>query len=147
MPPIDDVGFIRELCQRFPAIREEVDQDLDDVLVCVEMWTFRQFTEEAINAGNRDLVIRCYQFADRLLAEGDDAVRNAVAVAYLEHREFAADTKWAEDLLTTRLRTRRDAVLEYLRELLGPEESPPAKRKRKQSRDRGQSRRKGRSGR
>ena len=106
MPPIDDAGFIRELCERFPAIQDEIDPDLDDVLLCVEMGTFRRFTEEAINAGDRDLVIRCYQFADRLLAVGDDAVRNAVAVAYLEHLEFPAGTEWAKDLLTTRLRAK-----------------------------------------
>lgn len=60
------------------------------------MGLFRRFTQDAIDRGDRDLVIRCFQLADWVFANADHVVKNAVSVSYLEDLEFhGSGREWA----------------------------------------------------
>lgn len=89
----------------------------------LEMTAFTAFAGEAIDQGDWDTVLRCFRFADRLLEHGNRAVRNAVAVVFLEALSFeGTNGVRAHEMLTSRLREEWEAVHQYLHELVESEE-------------------------
>lgn len=114
--------FVRQLKLEFPEALPFLDSMRDGLTL--EMDGFTSFAADAIDRGDYETVTRCFRFADRLLEQGNRAVRNAVAVVFLEHLRFEGrNGAKAHQLLTSRLRQEWDAVHEYLHELVGAE--PP----------------------
>ncbi len=141
---IDHDDFITALTEKFPEVAAEIDPDIEGGLLHLEMAEFCRFTQAAIDRGDRELVIRCFQFADRVFANADDAVVNAVYVSYLENLELEGeDRRYAKDLLTSALRAGWIEINEYM-EHFGNDASIPKRSKKKpkkQSRDARQGRR------
>ena len=120
MSAIDHEQFICELYQRFPAVRDEIDPEIEGGLLHLEVSAFTRLTLQAIEATNRDAVTRCFQFAERLLVHGDNAVKNAVYVSYLENLEFAEESQlWAADLMPRALLRAWFEIQEYMDKISG----------------------------
>lgn len=84
--------FVRQLKLELP----EADPYLDGMRdgLTLEMGGFATFAGEAIERGDYETVARCFRFADRLLERGNRAVRNAVAVVFLENLRFEGLNGW-----------------------------------------------------
>jgi hypothetical protein len=85
---IDHQAFVAELTRLFPDALADIDPDIDGGLLHLEMGAFCRFTEEAIKREDRAILVRCFQFVERLLLNGDASVKNAVHVSYLEHLDL-----------------------------------------------------------
>lgn len=102
---IEHETFVKELLDKFPEVSGQIDPKVDCGLLHLEMSAFARFTREQIEARDRVTVTECFQFADRLLRNGDDAVVNAVNVSFLENLDFEQeDERWAFDCMPTRVR-------------------------------------------
>ena len=53
------------------------------------MRTFCGHAQAAIERGDMAMVDTCFGIADRVIADGDDSMQNAIHVAFLEHLDFA----------------------------------------------------------
>jgi hypothetical protein len=85
-PPIDPAGFVQLVASAYPDLRAELDEN--DGLETVQMRTFCEHTQAAIDRGDIGVVVTCFDIADRLIADGDDAMKNAVHVSFLEDLDF-----------------------------------------------------------
>ncbi len=104
---MDGCEFVAELSREFPDIAEELDDETCQDLLYVQTGVFARYTQTAIDHGDRGLTARCFLAADRAAAGGDDAVRNAIGVSFLEHLNFQdgkVRREWAFDLLSERLK-------------------------------------------
>ena len=61
-------------------------------LLHLEIAALAGFAENAIRCRDYRTVQRCYDFAERAVAEGDQVVRNAICVSFLENILLVADT-------------------------------------------------------
>jgi hypothetical protein len=81
--PIDHPRFTAMLGIEFPEVIPSIRRGERGILHC-EMGAFRRAAEEAIDRGQLWAAERYFRFLERLLAEADDDVRNAVEVSFLE---------------------------------------------------------------
>jgi len=111
-------AFLKDLKETFPAIRDPVNQQYG--LLHLEMSEFCHFTQAAIDGGNRDDVISCFQIAEKYVRYGNSSLVNAFAVSYLEHLNFndgKVPRSWAKRLLPTAVRELYDGVMDYQKKL------------------------------
>ena len=85
-PSVDAARFVQLVASAYPDLRAELDED--DGLETVQMRTFCEHTQAAIDRGDIGAVVNCFDIADRVFAEGDDAMKNAIHVAFLEELDF-----------------------------------------------------------
>ena len=85
-PPIDPAGFVQLVASSYPDLGAELDED--DGLEMVQMRIFCDHTQAAIDRGDIGVVVTCFDIADRVIADGDDAMKNAIHVAFLEDLDF-----------------------------------------------------------
>ena len=85
-PPLDPAGFVQLVATAYPELRAELDEN--DGLETVQMRVLADRTQAAIDRGDMAAVATCFQIADRVIAEGDDSMRNAVHVSFLEELDF-----------------------------------------------------------
>ena len=85
-PPIDPAGFVELVAAAYPDLRAELEEDAG--LECVQTGTFCDHTQAAIDRGDMGVVATCFGIADRVIANGDDSMVNAIHVAFLEHLDF-----------------------------------------------------------
>jgi len=91
------------LMAEFPELRD--DLVYDDGLLHLQVATLARHTEAAIESGDLATVRRDFMFMDRMLADADEFVDNAIHVSYLEHLFFDGEHgAAAEALLSSRLR-------------------------------------------
>lgn len=105
--------YMNELRQRFPELAPALDQEEWRGLLHVETGRFAAFCREAIDAGDRDLVQKCYSFARRSAMDGTDEVQNAIGVSFIEHLNFQdgeVPRRWAYDVLPPRLKDDAQAL-------------------------------------
>lgn len=105
--------YMSELRQRFPDLAPTLDEDEWRGLLHVETGRFAAFCREAIDAGDRDLVEKCFSFARRSAMDGTDEVQNAIGVSFVEHLNFQDGKvlrRWAYDLLPPRLKADAEAL-------------------------------------
>ncbi|HKR28034.1 MAG TPA: hypothetical protein VJS11_11290 [Acidobacteriaceae bacterium] len=115
---MDAIAFKSLVVSRFPALRDDFEEWRD--LVHLQISEFLSFTQSAIEAGSLDVVAQCFEIATAALREGDEDLRNAIFVSYLEPldlRSYAG--KRAEELMPLELTQARYAVLNYDEQLLG----------------------------
>ena len=86
MPEYTHADFTRMLLERFPELREEVEDC--DGLLHIEMGVFAQHTQEAKGRGDWDSSARCAALADELWKGPDGTLLNALNVSYLEQLDF-----------------------------------------------------------
>lgn len=127
--------FVAALRERFPEVAADIAPDVDAGLLHLDMGAFLQHTLVHIRAGDPHGVTSCFAFADWLLQVGDEAVRNAVAVAYLEHLGFEGrKTSWAKPLLPPRLARLWSEVTDCMRQARGTAAPPVGDRSRRNDR-------------
>lgn len=115
---IGHTEFVAALRERLPAVAADIDVEAG--LLHLDMGALLQYTLACIRVGDQPSVTTCFEFADWLLQFGDDAVRNAVAVSYLEHLAFEGrKTSWAKALLSPRLARVWSEVTDYMRQVRG----------------------------
>ena len=116
-PSIDPAGFVQLVAAAFPDLRGELAED--DGLEHVQMWTFCEHTQAAIDRGDMGVVDTCFGIADRVIADGDDSMSNAIHVSFLEELDFRGPHgKRAFGKLTPALRKGWIDINEYMEELL-----------------------------
>lgn len=122
-PKLHRSEFLRRLVAAFPALREAMRGEHTGLHT--EMSVFREFTQQAIDAGDAPLVARCFAFASESLSYANSALRNALAVSYLEDLNFGGPKRaFAERLLPEPLNALRASVLGYLFAITGKQRWP-----------------------
>jgi hypothetical protein len=81
---IDREAFLVALAARFPDIAGNIS-DIESGLLHPEMGVVSDATRVAIAARDWETVAAHFQFISEVFAGGNDAVRNAVYVSYLEN--------------------------------------------------------------
>lgn len=105
--------------REFPILAQDFD-DWSDELLHLQMMEFQIFTQDAIAARSFEAVERCFAIATTALNTGDEALRNAIYVSYLEGLDFRSEAgKHAATLMPTDLKKGRHDVLDYDQRLLG----------------------------
>lgn len=111
-PPIDPAGFVQLVAAAFPDLRAELDED--NGLECVQTGTFCEHTQAAIDRGDIGVLGTCFAIADRVIADGDESMLNAIHVAFLEELDFRGPHgKRAFGRLTPALRKGWTDINEY----------------------------------
>ena len=87
---MDTVEFRCLVAREFPQLREELEYWEDD-LWHLQMGEFLNFTQETIEARSFDVVRKSFEIATTALKGGDDALLNAIYVAFLEQLDFHSD--------------------------------------------------------
>ncbi len=82
--PIDRELFLKALTERFPEVAVRIGE-LESGLLHPEMGVVSDATRSAIEAGNWQAVAAHFCFVSEVFAAGNEAVRNAVYVSYLEN--------------------------------------------------------------
>jgi hypothetical protein len=115
---IDGRKFADILIAEFPQLRDDVEEWHG--LVHLQMMEFLLVTEKAIKAGDRAAMDRCLRLADTLLHYGDEEIRNAVHVSYLEHLPRESDDHHRiSEAMTPDLRKAWNDILAYLSTIRG----------------------------
>jgi hypothetical protein len=105
------------LCE-FPSLREDFEEW--EGLIHLQVSEFWRFTQAAIESRSFEVVTKCFELANVALVKGDDSLRNAIYVSYLEHLDFRSDLgKQAKQLMPVELKQGREDILDYDRKLLG----------------------------
>lgn len=116
---MDTVEFRCLVAREFPQLREELEYWEDD-LWHLQMGEFLNFTQETIEARSFDVVRKSFEIATTALKGGDDALLNAIYVAFLEQLDFHSDAgKEALLLMPAELKKARYDILDYDEKLLG----------------------------
>ena len=119
-PPIDAAGLVQLVASAYPDLGAELDED--EGLETVQMRTFCEHTQTAIDRGDIGVVVNCFDIADRVVAEGDDAMKNAIHVAFLEELDFrGSHGSEAFTKLTPALQKGWRDINEYMETLLDGE--------------------------
>lgn len=115
---MDAATFCVLVLNEFPSLRQDFDEW--EGLLHLRVSEFRRFTQNEIEMRSFDVVSKCFRIAASALAEGDDDLRNAIYVSYLEHLDFRSDAgKVAKQLMPSGLEQGRNGVLDYDERLLG----------------------------
>ena len=88
--------FLKELKDTFPDLRAEVNAQHG--LLHLEMHVLADFARRAIAAGAKKDAVSCFKFVEKYCRDGNDELRNAVDVSFVEHLNLG-DAQWAWDLL------------------------------------------------
>jgi hypothetical protein len=115
---MDGPEFQKLVLAEFPTIREDFEEWHD--LIHLQVSEFLAFTQVAIEARNFSVVARCFEIANAALTQGDDSLRNAIYVSYLEHLDLRSDAgKHAAQSMPSELNQGRNDILDYDEQLLG----------------------------
>ena len=83
-PSIDREAFLQVLAARFPEIAANIS-DIECGLLHPEMAVVSRATREAIKAQSWQTVVAHFSFIGEVFVGGNEAIRNAVYVSYLEN--------------------------------------------------------------
>ena len=112
------IAFQKIVLDEFPTLREDFEEW--DGLIHLQVSEFKRFTEKAIKAHSTEVISKCFEIATAALREGDNGLRNAIYVSYLESLDLRSDAgKQAIQLMPELLRQGREHILDYDRQLLG----------------------------
>jgi hypothetical protein len=78
---------------------------------------FSRYTQSTIDADDREMTARCFQFAAVAFRDSDQYVRNAIVVSYLRPLELTEHV-WAHQIMPPELRMVYREVREYVRAYL-----------------------------
>jgi len=115
--------LISGLNERFPELRDDLCEESWTGLLHLEVACLARLTQKAISDGDRDLLKRCFDFAHMAFRDGDNEVKNAMYVSYLEHLTFSDAKKtrrrrsWAFALMSPALQQGYRDIMQYLDDL------------------------------
>ena len=92
--------FLKQLKQLFPSLRNEINQEYG--LLHCEMAVFHNHVQDLIKRDRRDEVGKAFTFAHHCYTHGNNALKKAIDVSFVEGLELK-DFKWAWNLLPTQL--------------------------------------------
>jgi len=116
---MNTVEFRGLVAREFPQLQDELEYWEDD-LPHLQVGEFLNFTQEAIEARSCDVVRKSFEIATTAFKRGDDALLNAIYVAFLEQLDFRSDAgKEALHLMPAELKKGRCDILDYDEKLLG----------------------------
>jgi hypothetical protein len=110
----DDV--VATLLAEFPNLVEELAEESLVGLLHLEVACFRRYTQTQVEDGNRRELDHCYRIATAFLMDGDEAVKNAIYVSYLEHLNFddgKRPRQWAKAAMPARLSAGYAEIVAY----------------------------------
>jgi hypothetical protein len=113
---VDRADVVAILLKEFPTLANELTDETWAGLVHLEVGCFSYYTQQQIESGSRAELARCYWAATKFLMDGDDAVRNAIYVSFLEHLNFEdgkRPRRWAKDAMPPRLRAGYEEIIAY----------------------------------
>jgi len=108
---------VEEIKVAFPELRADMENETWRGLLHLEIGCFARFTQERIDAEDREGVQRCFALADRIFANCDPVVENAFYVSYLEHLELKDGKKrraWAMEFMPPRLQRGYTQINRYM---------------------------------
>jgi hypothetical protein len=115
---MDAASFRNLVLNEFPTLRQEFEEW--DGLIHLQASEFMRFTQDAIEARSFEVVSKCFEIAAAALVEGEDGLRNAIYVSFLEHLDLRSDAgKQATQLMPVELKKGREEILDYDENLLG----------------------------
>jgi hypothetical protein len=115
---MDATSFRDLVLSEFPGLALEFEEWKG--LIHLQVSEFLRFTQSAIETRSFEVVCRCFAIANTALVGGDDSLRNAIYVSYLEHLDLRSDAgRHAAQLMPAELAKGRDEVLDYDEQLLG----------------------------
>ena len=83
---LDRSEFLKELKEQFPELTSSINSE--GGLSTFEMDVFCQFTQEMINQGEKEIVIRCFDIADKYYSQGNNKFKNVIATCFVEGLDF-----------------------------------------------------------
>lgn len=81
--------FLKALKEDFPNLTEVVNRQKG--LLHFEVGEFRKFTQDAIRSGDTERTTKCFSLAERAYLNGNEALKNAIDVSFVEELEFNRD--------------------------------------------------------
>lgn len=115
--------FIARLEHDFPEVAEAIDDSSCGILT-LEKSELARASNAAIKSGEWRSLEAHFELAEEFLAKGDEGVKNAVNVAYLEHLPLYKDGhqyRKALAIMSPFLKSSWKSVHDYLDGLLGSE--------------------------
>ena len=88
--------FLKEVKDAFPDLRAEINEQYG--LLHLEMGVFADFVQRAIARENAKDVALCFKLAEKYYGDGNDRMKNAIAVSLIEHLHLQ-NAEWAWKLL------------------------------------------------
>lgn len=122
---MDAATYRAALREQFPELRSEFDDPAYEGLTHLETSCLARFTQAGVENRDQARVERCIAFADRMLAEGDPNVVNAIIVSFLENLTLEAEGdppgivadehQWVLHLMSPALGREYDAIMKFWR--------------------------------
>jgi hypothetical protein len=88
--------FLKEVKDAFPDLRAEINAQYG--LLHLEIGVFADFVQRAIVLENAKEVALCFKLAEKYYRDGNDRMKNAIAVSFVEHLNLN-NAPWAWKLL------------------------------------------------
>ncbi|QHO77490.1 hypothetical protein ACH79_37525 [Bradyrhizobium sp. CCBAU 051011] len=88
--------FLKELKDTFPDLTTAINAQHG--LLHLEMGVFAGFVQRAITLGNTKDVASCFKLAEKYYRDGNDHLKNAIGVSFIEHLDLR-NARWAWELL------------------------------------------------
>jgi hypothetical protein len=111
---LDRSAFLREAKALFPELREELNAQYG--LLHLEMHAFCDFVQRLVDGRDEKKTLQAFQFAERLGRDGNNDLKNALAVSFLEHlnlNDAKVPRSWARALMPSSLAQQYASALEY----------------------------------
>ncbi len=106
MKKLERSQLLKEIKEAFPDLRHAINQEFG--LLHLEVGVFYCFTQQLIDEGKKESVIKAFEIADRFNRLGNKKIQNAIDVSYVEGLEFKNTGKntrnWAWKLLPQSLK-------------------------------------------
>ena len=81
-----EVIFIEKLKQSFPTITLNVEED--NGYLVLQVGAFKRFTQNAINSGDKELVLKCFKFVEENMNKFEHNVENSLVLSWLDKLDF-----------------------------------------------------------
>lgn len=97
--------FYTETINKFPHLIDELRED--EGLPYLQLGTFARYTQSQIDSSDTIELSRCLNHINQFNENGDEGLRNAIGVSYLEHLNFRdgkVKRKWALKYLPPQLK-------------------------------------------
>jgi len=108
----DTDTFIGELIRTFPELQDEVQDEDYAGLIAMQISCFTRLTQKAIDAGNWDLVVKCFSFIAGIFNSIEYKIQNAIVISYIGKLNISENCK-AELLMPSEFKNIRNNLELY----------------------------------
>ena len=119
MNTINSEQFIKEFAEAFPEYRIQVYDNAWLNLPNLQLGMIREIADELIKIRKHDILKMLFNFFENGLKNGDNELKNSIAVSFLEHLNFKDENGIeAYNLLPENLKQEYESVEDYNSKLL-----------------------------